>query len=117
MAFYFMRFGEWECGDPEAILEESGELHSVRYTFKPQDSENTELNGFDFIGNLSSMITTAFNEQTVSEQQVTAIDTVLDPHVLAITIPKGYKGKQLPLWFIRQQPNPEFNTLNHTGKQ
>lgn len=116
MAFYFMRFGDWDCGDAEAILEESGQLHSVRYTFKPQTDENTELNGFDFIGNLSSMITTAFNELTVSESQVTAIDTKLEPSSFSIEIPEGYKGKQLPLWIISQQPNADFNTLEHTGQ-
>lgn len=116
MAFYFMRFGDWDCGDAEAILEESGQLHSVRYTFKPQTDENTELNGFDFIGNLSSMITTAFNELTVSENQVTAIDTKLEPSSFSIEIPEGYKGKQLPLWIISQQPNADFNTLEHTGQ-
>ncbi|CAI2025816.1 Uncharacterised protein [Serratia quinivorans] len=116
MAFYFMRFGDWDCGDAEAILEENGELHSVRYTFKPESSENAELNGFDFIGNLSSMITSAFNELTVSERQVTSIDTKLEPRAFSITIPEGYKGKKLPLWLMSQQPNTEFNTLEHTGQ-
>ncbi|GAB7265539.1 hypothetical protein DZJ_20890 [Dickeya ananatis] len=116
MAFYFMRFGDWDCGDAEAILEESGELHSVRYIFRPKNPDNSELNGFDFIGNLSSMITTAFNELTVNERRVTSIDTMLEPHALSITIPEGYKGKNLPLWLISQQPNTEFNTLEYTGK-
>lgn len=116
MAFYFMRFGDWDCGDAEAILEGSGELHSVRYTFRPKDPDNTKLNGFDFIGNLSSMITTAFNELTVNERRVTSIDTMLEPHALSITIPEGYKGKNLPLWLISQQPNAEFNTLENTGE-
>ncbi|HGN2830917.1 hypothetical protein [Proteus mirabilis] len=116
MAFYFMRFGDWDCGDAEAILEENGKLHSVRYTFKPNDPDNAELNGFSFIGNLSSMITTAFNELTVNEQQVTAIDTILEPHDFSITIPRDYKGKNLPLWLISQQPNTDFNTLDNTGQ-
>ncbi|WP_338124268.1 hypothetical protein [Erwinia persicina] len=117
MAFYFMRFGDWDCGDAEAILEGNGELHSVRFTFRPESSDNTELNGFDFIGNLSSMITKAFNELTVNERRVTSIDTIQEPHNISITIPKGYKGKRLPLWLLSQQPNAEFNTLEHTGNR
>lgn len=111
MAFYFMRFGDWGCGEGEAILGENGELHSVIYTFKPETYENTKLNGFDFIGNLSSMITTAFKELTVDDRKVISIDTKLEPRDFSITIPEGYKGKKLPLWIISQQPNTEFNSL------
>ncbi|MEQ5217662.1 hypothetical protein [Morganella morganii] len=116
IAFYFMRFGDWDCGEAEAVLDDNKELYSVRYTFRPIDPENTERNGFNIIGNLSSMITTAFNELTVNEQQVTSIDTMLGPRAISITIPDGYKGKNLPLWFMSQEPNTEFNTLEHTGE-
>lgn len=116
MAFYFMRFGDWDCGEAEAVLDDNEELYSVRYTFRPIDPENTERNGFNVIGNLSSMITTAFNELTVNERQVTSIDTMLDPRAISITIPDGYKGKNLPLWFMSQEPNTEFNTLENTGE-
>ncbi|WP_238494034.1 hypothetical protein [Pantoea ananatis] len=116
LAFYFMRFGDWNCSGSEAILDGNGELHSVRYTFRPNEPNNTKLNGFDFIGNLRSMITTAFNELTVNDRQIISIDTKLDPIDFSINIPKGYKGEKLPLWMISQHPNAEFNTLIHTGK-
>lgn len=116
LAFYFMRFGDWDCGDAEATLDDDGSLYSVKYIFKPDNHKNAELNGFDFIGNLSSMITNAFNEVTVSDRQVTSIDTRLEPRDFSITIADDYKGKKLPLWFLNQQPNTEFNTLDHTGE-
>jgi hypothetical protein len=50
-----------------------------------------DTNGFELIGNLSTMITAAFNEQTIREQTVTAIDTRHEPEVFGITIPKDYK--------------------------
>lgn len=106
LAFYLMHFGQWDCGDPETIDDE-GQLH-IRYTFKPDTQENTEHEGFAVIGHLSSMITEAFNEQTVYERQVTAIDTQSEPGVFSVTIPENYEGKTLPLWRFKIQPNPDF---------
>ncbi|MDU6091792.1 MAG: hypothetical protein E6663_10375 [Staphylococcus lugdunensis] len=108
LAFYLMRFGRWDCGEPEAIMDDEGQLHSVRFTFNPDAPDNIEREGFDVIGHLSSMITEAFNEQTVYERQVTAIDTKSEPEVFSVTIPKDYKGETLPLWRFSIQPNPDF---------
>lgn len=108
LAFYLIRFGRWDCGEAEAVMNDEGQLHSVRYTFTPDSPQNTELQEFEIIGHLSSMITEAFNEQTVYEQQVTAIDTKSEPGVFSVTIPENYKGKNLPLWRFNIQPNPDF---------
>lgn len=108
LAFYLMRFGRWDCGDAEAIMDDEGQLHSVRFTFNPHTAVNIERQGFDIIGHLSSMITEAFNEQTVYERQVTAIDTKSEPGVFSVTIPENYKGKTLPLWRFSIEPNPDF---------
>lgn len=108
IAFYLMRFGSWDCGEPEAILDEHHNLDSVRFTFNPPSLENATEQGFDIIGQLSSMITSAFNEQTIYEQQVTAIDTKVEPDMFSVKIPENYKGKNLPLWRFNIQPNPDF---------
>ncbi len=36
------------------------------------------------------------------------MDTNLEPTVFSVTIPKKYKGIDLPLWQFIMQPNPEF---------
>ena len=108
LAYYLMRYGEWESSDSTAVMGDDDELLSVYFTFEPNSRENMDTNGFELIGNLSTMITAAFNEQTIREQTVTAIDTRHEPEVFGITIPKDYKGKVLPLWRIQQQPNPDF---------
>lgn len=107
IAFYLIRFGNWDCSEPVAIMHE-GKLHSVQFTFKPDSSEIAEKQGFDFIGDLSSMITSAFNEQTVYEQKVTSIDTRMEPDVFSASISQEYKGEQLPLWLFSVEPNPNF---------
>lgn len=108
IAFYLMRFGRWECGEPEGKMDENGKLHSVRFTFNPESSEDFERNGFAMFGSLSSMITEAYNEHTVYEQEVTAITPKADPDVFSVEIPKNYKGKALDLWRFIMQANPDF---------
>lgn len=108
IAFYLIRYGLWDCGEPEAIFDENDNLQSVRYIFKPDEPNEVSKNGFGIIGNLNSMITEAFNEHTVYEQQVTAIDTKAEPDVFSVKIPEGYRGKQLPLWVFTLEANPNF---------
>ncbi|WP_421148537.1 hypothetical protein [Aeromonas dhakensis] len=108
IAFYLMRFGQWECGEPEGIMDENGKLHSVRFTFYPESPEDFERNGFAMFGSLSSMITEAYNEHTVYEQEVTAISSKADPDVFSVEIPKDYKGDVLGLWRFVMQANPDF---------
>ncbi|MBJ9972750.1 hypothetical protein I8254_17275 [Providencia rettgeri] len=108
IAFYLMRFGQWECGEPEAVMTQSNTLQSVRYSFVPQSMEGFEKNGFSILGNLSSMITEAFNEHTVYEQEVTAITSGAEPDVFSVKIPVDYKGSVLGLWRFPFEANPDF---------
>lgn len=108
IAFYLMRFGRWDCDVPEAVMD-GNNIHSIRYTFNAESPEDAEQNGFGVIGYLSSMITEAFNEQTVYKQQVTAIDANGEPDVFSVKISKNYNGKKLPLWLFEIHANPDFN--------
>ncbi|WP_241649907.1 hypothetical protein [Rosenbergiella collisarenosi] len=106
-AFHLMRYGEWLCPESEAIFTD-GQLESIRYTFSPEDDENYKRQGFDFIGTLSALVTSAFNEQTVRDSQVRSVDTQQNVRVFTVTIPDGYKGEGLPLWRFSMRPNFEF---------
>ena len=117
IAFYLVRYGKWDCDEPEGILDENKVLERVRYTFVPHDMEEAKRDGFSIIGHLSSMITEAFNEQTIYEQKVTAMDTRQEPEVFSVKIAPDYQGKTLKLWRFRMQANPDFdmdsNAENH----
>ena len=54
------------------------------------------------------MITEAYNEHTVYEQQVTAITPKADPSVFSVQIPRDYRGKVLGLHRFSMQANPDF---------
>lgn len=106
-AFYLMRFGDWDCSQPTATMH-NGELNSIRFTFSPHDYENVNLQGFDFIGTLSAMVTKAFNEQTIYDSQIKSLDTGLNARLFSIKIPDHYDGDALPLYLVSPRPNYDF---------
>lgn len=63
---------------------------------------------FRMLGDLSSMVSTAYRELTVSDDGVFSQDVKYDPAFFELKIPHGYKGADLPLWQFATQPNPEF---------
>lgn len=105
IAFYLMRFGTWSEHDAEGIFEED-EFCGVRFTYSPDFPPEEQI--FSIIGELSSMISSSYGEQTVYEKSVIALDTNLEPSVFAVKIPDKYKGNNLPLWQFIIQPNPDF---------
>lgn len=105
IAFYLMRFGTWSEGDAEAIYND-GNFTGVRFTATPDFSPEEQV--FSMIGELSSMVSSSYGEQTIYERSVIALDTNSDPSVFSVEIPNGYKGKDLPLWQFIMQPNPDF---------
>lgn len=104
-AFHLMRYGEWVCPGSEAIFS-NDHLESIKYTFSPHDYDNFKRQGFDFIGTLSSLVTAAFNEQTVLDSHVRSVDIL--HRLFTVTIPDDYKGEGLPLWRFSMQPNFDF---------
>lgn len=105
IAFYLMRFGSWNEEDGETIYSE-GKFIGVKFTYSPDFPPEEQI--FSMIGELSSMISSSYGEQTIYEQSVIALDTNLEPSVFGVEIPKDYKGNKLPLWQFIMQPNPDF---------
>ncbi|WP_460090642.1 hypothetical protein [Pseudomonas sp. S2_E02] len=106
IAFYLIRFGDWTTDDPSAEMD--GErVRSIRYDFYP-DVPWEEEQGFAMLGSLSSMVTSAYNEHTVYESKVYALDARVNPEMFSVHIPNDYKGDQLPLWQFCIQPNMKF---------
>lgn len=101
IAFYLMRFGGWEEKEKAAVIEE-GKLVGLRFIFGPREpAENQEL---QIVGDLSAMVSRAYQEMTIRENNVVSIDVKHDPDVFSLSIPEGYRGS-LPLWQFILQPN------------
>ncbi len=105
IAFYLMRFGNWNENKPEGIFDK-GIFIGAKYTFSPDFPPEEQR--FAMVGELSSMISYSYSEQTVYEKSVIALDTNLDPSVFSVEIPTGHIGDKLPLWQFIMQANYEF---------
>lgn len=108
IAFYLIRFGDWQETTAEAVINGNA-FAGVRFVYAPEHPP--EEQPFALIGELSSMISSAYNEHTVYERSVIALDTKVDPDVFSVEIPMGYKGESLPLWQFEMQPNPDFEGI------
>lgn len=107
IAFYLMRYGSWVAdGIPASIID--GKLKSFQFSFSPEHPSELEEQPFDSLGNLSSMVSSAFRELTVTEKGVVSLDVRYDPAFFELNIPIDYKGDALPLWQFILKPNMEF---------
>jgi len=104
LAFYFMMFGDWPVGEPEARIE-NGELLSIDFVTAPEHA--TPRQGFEFLGSLSGAISRYYSCLTVSDQGVERLTPSVEPGALGVLIPANYEGKHLPLWRFSLQPTSQ----------
>jgi len=104
IAFYLMRFGEWEESETEAIVLEN-KLQGMKFIFSPKSQEEPN---FAIIGNLSTMVSNGFRELTIKDGEVVSLTLGIDPAAFGALIPDDYSGEGLPLWRFTIKPNPEF---------
>jgi len=106
LAFYFMRYGDWEVAQDPVVMVD-GAISKVSFSASPRERVTDQE--FEIVGSLSSMISNAFRELTVSDDDgIVSLDVKYDPSFFELKIPEDYRGKGLPLWQFIIQPNPEF---------
>lgn len=105
IAFYLIRFGDWVESSVTPIINEN-KVESITFTFEPESPSNNI--GFETIGYLSSMISSAYREHTIKDGKVISVDANVDPSQFNIGIPENYTSKNLPLWRFNIQPNFEI---------
>ena len=98
---YFLLYGDWPIGEPQASIE-NGQLIAVEYSAEP--IEKTPEQRFELIGSLSGMISRHYNELTAPAGKIEKLAPSLEPDSLGTDIPADYRGKELPLWRFIQQP-------------
>jgi len=95
IAFSLMMFGKWEIIDPVAEIEDN---NLVSFTYEAVPLERTPEQGFEVIGELSSMISRQFKWLAAPDGKVEMLGARPHESFLGKLIPKGYKGKDLPIW-------------------
>jgi hypothetical protein len=102
IAFMLMTGGTWEEHGPLAELDTDGTPNAIVFEYRPREDHGQ---GFEIIGSLSEIFSSHFQWRTLKEQRVSRIAVDLVPGQMANLIPKGYKGKALPLWRFILQPS------------
>lgn len=104
IAFYLTRYGDWIESSVTPLVVDN-KVESITFIFEPENEPDNK--GFEFIGYLSSMISTAYREHTIIDGKVVSIDANVDPVLFNIGIPDDHKSDELPLWRFNIQPNFE----------
>ncbi|WP_143494807.1 MULTISPECIES: hypothetical protein [unclassified Pseudomonas] len=107
LVFQFVRFGRWVEAENKAVLD-GDKVKSLRFEYRPHENEWDKEAGFAIVGDLSSLVSSAYNEHTVYERKVIALDSKYDPEFFKVDIADGYSGENLPLWQIQFEPNFDF---------
>ncbi|ELI6428525.1 hypothetical protein AAFX19_02535 [Vibrio harveyi] len=98
----FAMYGKWAETDVLPVVVDDDRLIGIKYKFEPEEYSE---NGFDHLGQLSSMISSTYKMATEENGSVVAIETTREAKSFSIVIPEDYKSKLLPLWRFRLQPN------------
>ncbi|MGP8437840.1 hypothetical protein ACT2FY_39115 [Paraburkholderia fungorum] len=108
IVFKLMRSGKWP--DTSRAIVENGRLVGVVITARPETLHDGQ--DFEGIGNLSSLVTSAYGEMTVKDKRPIALDVAADPTAFALYIPEDYESETLPLWRFVVLPNHDFPVIS-----
>ena len=106
MAFQFMLYSSWSEQERFEIVNDK--IAYIEYLYTPEEID--EEQGFNMLGNISSIISNKFNSSTVSENEVERLAPQGDPEKFEVFIPEDYKGIVLPLWQFILQPNMNYGS-------
>jgi len=99
IALFLMLHGDWE---EKATAEVDGRtLQAVDHRFMPSEDHKQ---GFEMVGNLSSMFSRMFRFATSAENQISGLGLDVEGGSWGRIIPADYQSKTLPLWRLLQQP-------------
>ena len=101
LAWFLLRYGDWDSIEEEAELAD----HELLWLQAVANKECADGQEFAMIGFLSQMISQQYNELTAEEGTIVRLAPSLDPDELGIVIPADYKGKVVQLWRLAQSPN------------
>jgi|tagenome__1003787_1003787.scaffolds.fasta_scaffold20608799_2 hypothetical protein len=110
IAFFLMRFGDWEVED-SVRLDSEGAVEAIEIVLTPGEGKADLLNeqGFVMIGTLSSMYSQLYNEITLTDQgRVREMRHEPVPGELAELIPGDYwerPDRRLPIWRFEVKPS------------
>ena len=109
IAFYFLRFGDWEV-EEDLQHGPEGDIVAIDFTARPPVADKQEQAAQDFasVGMLSSLYATLFDEATLSaDGEVDQLNHTPDPGALSMLIPDDFwdrTNRGLHVWRFNLQP-------------
>jgi hypothetical protein len=112
IAWIFMQFGDWDCGDPQAIHAEH-EVEAIELIWTPRERPN-ERERFEMVGTLSSMFSRYYATKTLGEEGVIQTEAELTPGWFAPLVASDHVTIALPLWrfIIQASRDPQQKRSN-----
>ncbi len=101
IAFYLMLFGNW-TDQRDQVLMDGDRPSGAEIECRPQ--QESEHHTWQFVGELSSMISSCYRLHTSDNGQITRLTPGRDPSALMVSIPEEYNGKALRLWRFYMYP-------------
>lgn len=101
LATYLMFYGGWVEETPHAMIKD-GQLIYIDFVARPVEAEPEQ--GFDTIGNMSSMISRRFNDLTTQDKEIRHLAPPVSPGALGAAIPGKLSDMEMPLWVFHVRP-------------
>ncbi|MGA5308684.1 hypothetical protein [Micromonospora taraxaci] len=105
IAWFLMQFGRWRFD--KNVITDKGIIRRIDLVFSPKESVPGQ--GFDMVGQLSSMYSSLYNLSTLTEAgEVLGLRHEVTPGMLGTLIPGDYfdqPNRSLKLWKFIQQPS------------
>ena len=102
IAWTVMQYGDWETGEPRAVIE-GDRLIALEFECAPPQLSDQ---GFETVGFLSRMFARFYAEQTMKNGEVVRIAAPVQPEWFGALRQKGGDGR-MPLWRFIVKPNYE----------
>ena len=101
IAWLFLHYGVWEEGDMIPELEGKRVLW-IDIESRPRESDNE---GFDFIGNLSTVFAKYYAQETLGDEGIHQLKAPSQPEWFKAIMNPNHKSNALPLWIFKMEPN------------
>jgi hypothetical protein len=101
IATTLMFYGRWEYEVEPRIS--GAEIDAVEHRWIPEEDNDQ---GFEIVDSLSGMFSNFYRFATQDEDKIAKLKLDVAPGSWGSIIPKGYAGKDLPLWVIIQEASP-----------
>lgn len=97
LAYCLAQYGVWRESN-EIVMDSAvkGKVKYIDFSYAPSEKSNED--SFEVIGDISSIITMQYTEQTVENGKIKRISPYLAPDKFGVSLSENYHSDALPIW-------------------